>query len=166
MRDALKDLADQFWPGDAVGDGAVGVDASVVGDVSVGEAHEAVVLHNADTPRSRTRTPGLCVSGFSRRCRRYRSREPRICSRWAGKHICRGIPQGPWTLGRIALLARQSMVVACCVHIEMPIQQVVDVRHFGCELEQICDAVFEHRKSFLGWRCPGRLLLSGFSLPR
>lgn len=44
MRDALKDLADQFWPGDAVGDRAVGVDASVIGDVSVGEAREAVVL--------------------------------------------------------------------------------------------------------------------------
>lgn len=48
MRDALKDLAYQFWPGDAVGDGAVGVDTSVVGGVSVGEAREAVVLHNAD----------------------------------------------------------------------------------------------------------------------
>lgn len=48
MRDALKDLADQFWPGDAIGDGTVRVDASVVGDVSVGEAREAVVLHNAD----------------------------------------------------------------------------------------------------------------------
>lgn len=48
MRDALKDLADQFWPGDAIGDGTVRVDASVVGDVSVGEAREAVVLHNAE----------------------------------------------------------------------------------------------------------------------
>ena len=50
MRDALKYLADQFWPGDAVGDGTVGVDASVAGGVSVGEAREAVVLHNADPP--------------------------------------------------------------------------------------------------------------------
>ena len=48
VRDALKDLADQFWPRDAVGDGAVGVDASVFGDVSVGEAREAGALHNAD----------------------------------------------------------------------------------------------------------------------
>lgn len=44
MRDALKDLADQFWPRDAVGDGTVGVDASVAGGVFVGEAREAVVL--------------------------------------------------------------------------------------------------------------------------
>ncbi len=56
VRDALKDLADQFWPGDAVRDGAVGVDASVVGNVSVGEACEAVVLHNANPP---VRTPEL-----------------------------------------------------------------------------------------------------------
>lgn len=48
MRDALKNLADQFWPGNAVGDGTVGVDVSTVGDVSVGEAREAGVLHNAD----------------------------------------------------------------------------------------------------------------------
>ena len=50
MRDALKDLAYQFWPGDAVGDGTVGVDVSVFGNVSVGEAREAGVLHNADPP--------------------------------------------------------------------------------------------------------------------
>lgn len=50
MRVALKDLADQLRPGDAVGDRTVGIDASVFGDVSVGEAREAVVLHNADPP--------------------------------------------------------------------------------------------------------------------
>lgn len=48
VRDALKDLVGQFWSGYAIGDGAVGVDASVVGGVSVGEAREAGVLHNAD----------------------------------------------------------------------------------------------------------------------
>lgn len=50
MRDVLKDLANQFWPGDAVGDGTVGVDASVDGNVPVGEACEAVVLHDTDPP--------------------------------------------------------------------------------------------------------------------
>lgn len=61
MRDALKDLANQFWPGDAVGDGTVGVDASVVGNVSVGEACEAVVLHNTDPP---VRAPELLDHTF------------------------------------------------------------------------------------------------------
>lgn len=58
------------------------------------------------------------------------------------------------------------MVVAGCVHVEATVYQVIDVCLPGCELEQVCDAVFEHSGSFLGWRCPGRLVLSGFSLPR
>lgn len=61
MRGALKDLADQFWPRDAVGDGTVGVDASVFGNASVGEAREAVVLHNADPP---VRAPELLDHAF------------------------------------------------------------------------------------------------------
>lgn len=61
MRDALKDLADQFWPRDAVGDGTVGVDVSVFGDVSVGEVREAVVLHNADPP---VRAPELLDNSY------------------------------------------------------------------------------------------------------
>lgn len=44
VRDALKDLVDQFWSGYAIGDGTVGVDAPAVGDVPVGEAREAGVL--------------------------------------------------------------------------------------------------------------------------
>lgn len=48
VRDAFKDLADQFWHGDAIGDGAVGVDALSVGDVPVSEARETDVVHNAD----------------------------------------------------------------------------------------------------------------------
>lgn len=35
---------------------------------------------------------------------------------------------------RIALPARQAMVVAGRVHIESPVHQVVDVRLLGCEL--------------------------------
>lgn len=61
MRDVLKDLAYQLWPGDTVGDGAVGVDASVFGNVSVGEAREAVVLYNADPPVG---APKLLVHSF------------------------------------------------------------------------------------------------------
>lgn len=35
---------------------------------------------------------------------------------------------------RLALFTRLSMIVAGRVHIEMPVQQVVDVRLLGCEL--------------------------------
>lgn len=65
MRDAFKDLADQFWPRDAVGDGAVGVDASVFGNVSVGEAREAVVLHNADPPVRASELPNHAHRDFN-----------------------------------------------------------------------------------------------------
>ena len=37
-------------------------------------------------------------------------------------------------LERVALFARQAMIVAGCIHIEMSVQQVVDVHLLGCEL--------------------------------
>ena len=37
----------------------------------------------------------------------------------------------------IALLAAWTMVVACCVHIEAPVHQVVDMSLFGCELQYL-----------------------------
>lgn len=135
MRDALKDLADQFWPGDAIGDGTVRVDASVVGDVSVGEAREAVVLHNADPP---VRAPELLNHAY----RDFHGvvRNIVLADR---VHVVDGqasisveaYPRGHGRLERIALLARQAMVVAGCVHVEVPVYQVVDVGFLGCELE-------------------------------
>lgn len=97
VRDALKNFANQFWPGDAVGDGAVGVDASVVGYVSVGEAREAVVPHNADPP---VRAPELLDHAY----RDFHGVVDDIvladrvhASRWADKYIRRGTPREPWT---------------------------------------------------------------------
>lgn len=135
VRDALKDLADQFWPGDAVGDGTVGVDASVFGNVSVGEAREAGVLHNADPP---VRAPELLNHAY----RDFHGVVDDIVHAdrvhavdgQAGISV-EAYPGGHGRLERIALLARQAMVVAGCIHIEMPVQQVVDVRLLGCELE-------------------------------
>lgn len=135
MRDALKDLAYQFWPGDAVGDGSVGVDASVVGGVSIGEAREAVVLHNADPP---VRAPELLNHAYldfhgvvddivlADRVHTVDGQASISVEAHPGSH---------GRLERIALLARQAMVVAGRVHVEVPVQQVFDVRHFGCELE-------------------------------
>ena len=135
MRDALKDLADQFWPGDAVGDGAVSVDASVVGYVSVGEAREAVVLHDADPP---VRAPELLDHAhrdfhgvvddivLADRVHAVDGQASISVEAHPGSH---------GSLERIALLTRQTMVVAGRVHVEVTIQQVDDVCLLGGELE-------------------------------
>ena len=134
MRDALKDLAYQFWPGDAVGDGTVGVDVSVVGGVSVGEAREAVVLHNADSP---VRAPELLDHAF----RDFHSvvddivLADRIHAVDGQASISvEAHPGSHGRLERIALLARQAMVAAGRVHVEAAVYQVVDICLFGCEL--------------------------------
>lgn len=134
MRDALKDLAYQFWPGDAVGDGTVGVDASVVGGVSVGEAREAVVLHDADPPVRASKLPDHAHRDFhgvvddivfADRVHAVDGQASISVEAHLGSH---------GRLERIALLARQAMVVAGRVHVEATVYQVVDVCLFGCEL--------------------------------
>lgn len=135
VRDALKDRADQFWPRDAVGDGTVGVDASVVGGASVGEAREAVVLHNADPP---VRAPELPDHA----CRVFHGVVDDIVladrvhavDGQAGISV-EAYPGSHGRLERIALLARQAMVVAGRVHVEVPVYQVVYVCFPGSELE-------------------------------
>lgn len=124
MRDALKDLADQFWPGDAIGDGTVRVDASVVGDVSVGEAREVVVLHNADPP---VRAPELLDHAY-----RDFHGVVDIIVLADRVHAVDGqasisveaYPRGHGRLERIAPLARQALVVAGRVHVETTGNQV------------------------------------------
>lgn len=122
MRDALKDLADQFWPRDAVGDGTVGVDVFVVGGVSVGEAREAVVLHNADPP---VRAPELLDHShrdfhgvvddivLADRVHAVDGQASISVETHPGSHR---------RLERIALFARQAMVVAGRVHVEATVQ--------------------------------------------
>ena len=134
VRDALKDLVDQFWSGYAIGDGAVGVDAPAVGDVPVGEAREAVVLHNADPP---VRAPELLDHAYrdfhgvvddivlADRIHAVDGQASISVETHPGSH---------GSLERIALLTRQAMVVAGCVHVEATVDQVVDVCLSGCEL--------------------------------
>lgn len=135
MRDALKDLADQFWPGDAVGDGTVGVDASVFGNVSVGEVREADVLHNAD--------PSVFASELlDHTFRDFHSVVDDIVladrvhavDRQASISV-EARPGSHGSFERIALFARQAMVVAGRVHVEATVDQVVDVCFPGCELK-------------------------------
>lgn len=135
VRDALKDLADQFWPGDAVGDGAVGVDAPAVGDVPVGEARESAVLHNAD--------PSVFASELlDHAFRDFHSVVDDIVLADRVHAVDRqssiSVEARPGSHGSfelIALFARQAMVVAGRVHVEMTAYQVVDVCFLGRELE-------------------------------
>lgn len=135
VRDALKDLADQFWPRDAVGDGTVGVYVPAVGGVSVGEAREAVVLHNADPP---VRAPELLNHAY----RNFHGvvddivLADRIHAVDGQASISvEAHPGSHGRLERIALFARQAMIVAGRVHVEATVHQVVDVCFLRCELE-------------------------------
>lgn len=113
----------------------MGVDASVVGDVSVGEAREAGVLHNADSP---VRTPELLDHAhrdfhgvvddivLADRVHAVDGQTSISVEAHPGSH---------GRLERIALLARQTMVVAGRVHVEATVYQVVDVCFPGCELK-------------------------------
>lgn len=135
MRDALKDLADQFWPRDAVGDGTVGVDAFVFDNVPVGEVREADVLHNAG--------PSVLASELLDHAFRDLDRTVDDVVLADRVHAVDGqsviAVDACWEdhgrFERIALLARQAIVVFGRVHVEVPFQQVVDVRLLGCELE-------------------------------
>lgn len=122
MRNALKDLTDQFWPRDAVGDGTVGVDASVFDNVSVGEAREAVVPHNAD--------PSVLASELLDHA--FRDFHGVVDDIVLADRIhavdgqasisVEAYPRGHGRLERIAPLARQALVVAGRVHVETTVQ--------------------------------------------
>lgn len=135
MRDALKDPADQFWPGDAIGDGAVGVYVPAVGGVAVYKAREAVVPHDAD--------PSVCTSELPDHALRDLDRTVDDVVLADRIHAVDGqaviavdaCREDHGRLERIALFARQAVIVAGCIHIEMSVQQVVDVCLPGCELE-------------------------------
>lgn len=111
----------------------MGVDASVVGGVSVGEAREAVVLHNADPP---VRAPELL--DHSHRDFHGVVDDIVLADRVhavdrQGSISVEAHPGSYGRLERIALLARQAMVVAGRVHVEATVYQVVDVCLPGSE---------------------------------
>lgn len=135
VRDALKDLVDQLWSGYAIGDGTVGVDAPAVGDVPVGEARESAVLHNADPPVRAPELPDHARRDFHGVVDDVVLAD---CIHAVDGQTVISVEACPGSHGRlerVALFAKQSMIVAGCVHVETPVQQVVDVRLPGCELE-------------------------------
>lgn len=130
----MEYLVDKLWSGDAIGDGTVGVYAAAVGDVAVGKTREAVVSHNADPP---VRAPELpdhahwdmdaVVDGVVLADRVHAVDRQAVIA----VDACR---EDHGRLDWIALFARQAMIVAGCIHIEISVQQVVDVHLLGCEL--------------------------------
>lgn len=100
----------------------MGVDVFVVGGVSVGEAREAVVLHNADPP---VRAPELL--DHSHRDFHGVVDDIVLADRVHAVDGQASIsvethPGSQRRLERIALLARQAMVVAGRVHVEATVQ--------------------------------------------
>lgn len=112
----------------------MGVDAPAVGDVPVGEAREAAVLHNADPPVRASELPdhahwdldAVVDDAALTDCVHAVDRQAVIAV-----DACR---EDHGRLERIALFVRQAMVVAGRVHIGMSVQQVVDVLLLGREL--------------------------------
>lgn len=108
------------------------VDASVVGYVSVGEAREAVVLHNTDPPVRAPELPDHALRDLDRTvddvvlADRVHAVDGQAV---IAVDACR---EDHGRLERIALFARQAMIVAGCIHIEMSVQQVVDVHLLRC----------------------------------
>lgn len=128
----MENFLDQLWSGDAIGDGAVGVYLLAAGGVAVYKAREAVVPHDAD--------PSVCTSELPDHALRdlYRTVDDVVLADRVhavdGQAViavdaCR---EDHGRLERIALFARQAMIVAGCIHIEMSVQQVVDVHLLRC----------------------------------
>lgn len=135
MRDALKDLADKFWPGDAVGDGTVGVDAPVIGGVSIGEARETVVLHNADPPVRAPELPDHAHRDFHGVVDDIVDEDRVHAVDGQASISLEARPGSHGRLERIAPLAGQAMVVVDRVHVQSTVHQVVDVCFPGCEFK-------------------------------
>lgn len=130
----LEHLPDELWSGDAIGDGAVGIYAPAVGDVAVGKPREAVVPHDADPPVRAPELPDHARRDFHGVVDDVVLAD---CIHAVDGQASISVEAHPGSHGRferIALLARQAMVVAGRVHVEVPVQQVFDVRLLGREL--------------------------------
>lgn len=113
----------------------MGVYLLAAGGVAVYKAREAVVPHYAD--------PSVCTSELPDHALRDLDRTVDDVVLADRVHAVDGqaviavdaCREDHGRLERIALFARQAIVVFGRVHVEAPFQQVVDVRLLGCELE-------------------------------
>lgn len=113
----------------------MGVDVSVVGDLPVGEAREAVVLHNAYPPVRAPELPDHAYRDFHGVADDVVFADRVHAVDGQGSISVEAHPGSHGRFERIVLFARQAMVVASRVHVEVPVYQVVDVCFLGCELE-------------------------------
>lgn len=131
----MENFVDRLWSGDAIEDGAVGVYVPAVGGVAVHKAREAVVPHDADQ--------SVCTSELADHALRDLDRTVDDVVLADRVHAVDGqaviavdaCREDHGRLERIALFARQAMIVAGRVHVEATVDQVVDVCFLGCELE-------------------------------
>lgn len=100
----------------------MGIDASAVGGVSVGEAHEVVVLHNADPTVRAPELPDHAHRDFHGVVDEVFLADRVHAVDGQASISVEAHPGSHERLERIALLARQAMVVAGRVHEEVPVQ--------------------------------------------
>lgn len=131
----MENFVDQLWSGDAIGDGAVGVCVPAAGDVAVRKAREAVVLHNADPLVRAPELPDHSYRDFHGVVHDIVLADRVHAVDGQSVIAVDACWEDHGRFERIALLARQAIVVFGRVHVEVPFQQVVDVRLLGCELE-------------------------------
>lgn len=112
----------------------MGIYAAAVGDVAVGKAREVAVLHDADPSVRASELPDhthwdldAVVDDVALTDRVHAVDRQAVIA----VDACR---EDHGRLERIALFARQAMIVAGRIHIEMSVQQVVDVLLLGREL--------------------------------
>lgn len=113
----------------------MGIYAPAVGDVAVGKPREAVVPHDADPSVRASELPDHAHWDMDAvvDCVVLADRIHAV----DGQTVI-SVEAHPGSYGRlerVALLARQAMVVAGRVHVEATVYQVVDVRFLGRELE-------------------------------
>lgn len=130
----MENFVDQLWFGDAIGDGAVGVCVPAAGGVAVHKAREAVVPHDADLSVRTSELPDHAHRDLDRTvddvvlADRVHAVDGQAV---IAVDACR---EDHGRLERIALFARQAMIVAGRVHVEATVDQVVDICFSGCEL--------------------------------
>lgn len=113
----------------------MGIYAPAVDDVAVGKPREAVVPHDADPSVRASELPDHALRDLDRTVNDVVLADRVHAVDGQTVISVEACPGSHGLLERIALLARQAMLVAGRVHVEVPVQQVFDVRHFGCELE-------------------------------